>query len=443
MTAAPRFDHSASRVEGRSSPVLPVDRAALADDLRQRVFPAAVSRDVAPRIGAEVEIIPAYSATGRPLPLEGQDASTLAILRVAGAAAGWRERRSSKANVPEIEMPDGGRITFEPGGQIEISSAPDPSLSALVGRLRATVRAIAEAAPDGVELLSRGIDPRTRVEDVAPQLDADRYRRMLRHFDRIGPSGARMMRQTASFQVCVDGGDAPELTWTVLNALAPFMVAMFANSPRYAGRDTGHKSYRRHIWATLDPRRTGLLGVASDPVAEYLDFALDAPAFLLPDVNGTAAPFSYWLARGEATASDWCTHLSTLFPEVRPRGYFEVRSADVVAPEWYAVPLVVVAGLVYHRPSLDAAADLLGAPDAALLDRSGRHGLSDAVLGGKAPRLCDLALDGCVALGTEFVSAADLDTAAEYFERYTRRGLAPADDRHSEPVVIPNEVWNP
>jgi hypothetical protein len=59
------------------------------------------------------------------------------------------------------------------------------------------VQAIADAAPRGVELLSRGVDPRTRVEDVAPQLDAERYRRMLEHFDRIGPSGARMMRQTS------------------------------------------------------------------------------------------------------------------------------------------------------------------------------------------------------------------------------------------------------
>jgi glutamate--cysteine ligase len=428
VTAAPRFTRSPERAEGRSFSSAPLDRDALAADLRQRVFPSPVARGISPRIGAEVEIIPIDSATRRPLPLEGTGASTLTILRRAGAAAGWRERRSAKANVPEIELPDGGRITFEPGGQIEISSAPNASLSGLVSSLRATVNAIVGASPAGVELLSCGIDPCTRVEDVAPQLHADRYRRMLQHFERIGPSGARMMRQTASFQVCIDGGDAPERTWTALNALAPYMVAIFANSPRYGGVDTGHKSFRRHIWATLDPRRTGLLGFGRDPVDEYLDFALGAPAFLLPDVGGAAAPFGDWLARGEVTASDWCTHLSTLFPEVRPRGYFEVRSADVMAPEWYAVPLILVAGLVYHRPSLDAAADLLGAPDAALLARGGRDGLSDPELARKAPPLCDLALAGCAALGAEFVSGADLAAAAEYFDRYTRRGLSPADD---------------
>ena len=236
-----------------------------------------------------------------------------------------------------------------------------------------------------------------------------------------------MMRQTASFQVCVDGGETPALTWRVLNALAPFMVAIFANSPRYAGRDTGHRSYRRHIWATLDPRRTGLLGLDGDPVEEYLRFALGAPAFLMPDIGGASATFGHWLSRG-ATASDWCLHLSTLFPEVRPRGYFELRSADVVAPEWYAAPLVLVAGLVYHRPALAAADALLGRPDPALLARSGRLGLADKTLAATAPLLCDLALEGCSALGETFVDGNDLAAAAEYFDRYTRRGRSPSDD---------------
>jgi glutamate--cysteine ligase len=405
-----------------------LDRDALADDLRQRIFPSPSAADHVPRIGAEVEVIPVDAATRRPIPLDGVGRTTLAILGAAGAAAGWRVRRSAKADVPEIELPDGGRITFEPGGQIEISSAPNVSLSALATSLRATVRTIAAAAAPGVELLSLGIDPSTPVEDVRPQLDADRYRRMLLHFDRIGPSGARMMRQTASFQVCVDGGENPGMTWQVLNALAPYMVAIFASSSQYAGAETGHRSFRRHVWGTLDPRRTGLLGIQRDPIAEYLEFALDAPAFLLPDVDGRAAPFRYWLERGTCSAADWCTHLTTLFPEVRPRGYFELRSADAVAPEWYAVPLVFVAGLVYHSPTLDVVADRLGAPDPSLLVRSGRAGLSDPAIARVAPELCDLALAGCTSLGAAFADDAATAAAAEYFDRYTRRGRSPADD---------------
>jgi glutamate--cysteine ligase len=279
-----------------------------------------------------------------------------------------------------------------------------------------------------VQLLSCGIDPRTPIDDVAPQLNAERYRRMLRHFDTIGPSGARMMRQTASFQVCVDGGATPERTWRVLNALAPYMVAIFANSARYAGRETGHRSFRSHVWRSLDPKRTGLLGLQDDVVDEYVTFALGAPAFLMPDIGDSTATLGDWLARGGVTLEDWRLHLSTLFPEVRPRGYFELRSADVVSPEWYAAPLVFVAGLVYHRPNLEAATDVLGSPDAELLVRAGRDGLADPTLRATAPTLCDMALEGCTALGDEFVEQRDLDRAAEFFDRYTRRGLSPADE---------------
>ena len=403
-----------------------LDREALYNDLRDRVFPSSATGDAIPRLGAEVEIIPVDAASGRPLPLEAGTTSTLEILRRAGDPLGWRERRSAKANVPEIELPDGGRITFEPGGQIEISSAPNASASGLVARLREIVSAIAEAAPQTVRLLSAGVDPNTRVEDVEPQLNADRYRRMLQHFDRIGPSGARMMRQTASIQICVDAGETPAVTWRVLNALAPYMVSIFANSSRYAGVDTGYKSYRRHIWATLDPRRTGVLGFGDDPIEEYLDFALGAPAFLLPDVNGVSATFGHWMSR-DVSETDWCTHLTTLFPEVRPRGYFELRSADVVAPEWYAAPIAFVAGLVYHKPTLEAASELI-TPDRGLLARSGRCGLTDPAIGATAIELCDLGLEGASALGTAFVAGPDLAIAAEFFERYTRRGRAPADD---------------
>jgi len=428
VTAAPRPHEAAYEEE---SPVVPtgLDERVLADDLRRRVFPAPQPPGCTPRIGAEVEVIPIDARSFRPLPLETRDGVfTLSILRRAGAGLGWCERRSTKANVPEVVFPDGGRITFEPGGQIEISAAPNASVSVLVARLHETVAAIADAASPGVELLSRGIDPRTPIDAVAPQLLAERYRRMLRHFDRIGPSGARMMRQTASFQVCVDGGENPEATWRALNALAPYMVAIFANSSRYDGRATGHRSFRSHVWRTLDPRRTGLLGRQGDVVEEYLQFALDAPAFLMPDVGGAAASFGYWLGRGATSLNDWRVHLSTLFPEVRPRGYFELRSPDVVSPEWYAAPLVLVAGLVYHRPNLDAAMDVLGAPDPDLLVRAGRNGLAEPVLGAIAPTLCDMALAGCVALGSEIVAQADLERAAEYFDRYTRRGRSPADD---------------
>jgi len=54
--------------------------------------------------------------------------------------------------------------------------------------------------------------------------------------------------------------------------------------------------------------------------------------------------------------------------------------------------------------------------------------LADPTLRARAPTLCDMALEGCAALGDDFVEQADLERTAEYFDRYTRRGLSPADE---------------
>jgi glutamate--cysteine ligase len=59
------------------------------------------------------------------------------------------------------------------------------------------------------------------------------------------------------------------------------------------------------------------------------------------------------------TLSDWADHLTTIFPEVRLKKFLEMRGAD--GGPWRrlcALPALWV-GLLYHRPSLDAAWDLV------------------------------------------------------------------------------------
>jgi hypothetical protein len=82
-----------------------------------------------------------------------------------------------------------------------------------------------------------------------------------------------------------------------------------------------------------------------------------------------------------------------------------------------------------------AAADLLGAPDLAVLDRAGREGLRDPALARVAADLVEIALEGCRGLGPGYFHPADLEQARAFFDRYTRRGRCPADDRHSAEVA--------
>jgi glutamate--cysteine ligase len=237
-----------------------------------------------------------------------------------------------------------------------------------------------------------------------------------------------MMRQTAAFQVSLDFDDEPWLRWRVLNAAAPYVVAIFSNSPIYAGKPTGYQSTRAHIWRTLDPARTGIPYDERDPVGAYLDFALAAPAILYPIIEGEHRTFAEWLARANPTEDEWQDHLSTLFPEVRPRGHLELRSADAIAPHWYAAPVALAAGILYHPGALLASADLLGSPDLGLLERAGRCGLRDPQIARTAIDLFEVALQGCHGLGSRYFHPSDIEQATAFFERYTRHGRSPADD---------------
>ena len=272
-----------------------------------------------------------------------------------------------------------------------------------------------------------GVDPYNDISGIPLQLHRARYEFMTRYFDSIGPSGIKMMRQTAALQLNVDAGRAPHARWNLLNALAPYVTAIFANSSRYAGDTTGYKSYRAQIWRELDESRTGLPVDAGNPENRYLDFALGAGAMMRTDIDGYDS-FEAWVCDGDATLEDWELHLSTLFPEVRPRKYFELRSCDSIAPEWLAAPIAFVAGLVYDDDAAQSAASLLTDVSAPSLEVAGKEGVSDERIRDIAIQLADVGLAGCEKLGQEYITPSDIEVAAEFFEQYTRQGRSPGDD---------------
>src|SRR5262249_8278686 len=143
-----------------------------------------------------------------------------------------------------------------------------------------------------------------------------RYRAMQKVFDETGPDGRRMMRLTASLQICVDllPGAAGREQWLVANLAGPPLVAVLANPTGIDGRPAGLPGARTRIWQGVDPRRTGYDGRHLDPVdpiGAYAAFAAAAPRLPIPE------------------AADPSYHLTTLFPPVRPRGgYLEVRYLD-------------------------------------------------------------------------------------------------------------------
>jgi glutamate--cysteine ligase len=366
----------------------------------------------------ELELIPVHKSTRtRALAQNDARASTADVLSRVGLREGWHEE-SNGEDPPSWKLADGAHISFEPGGQLEISSAPAPTASQVIDSTQALVKIMREAMSNvGIELLARGVDPFNDIEAVPLQLHRDRYANMTRYFDSIGPSGVQMMRQTAALQINLERGGDPKSRWRLLNGLAPIVVALFANSKQYAGKPTGWASYRAQLWRTLDPSRTGIIYDEAHHVERYLGFALDAIAMRGGKDRTGYRPFRDWMSEPAISREDWLFHLSTLFPEVRPKEFFELRSADTIEPDALAAPVVFVTGLVYDDEIAHRAAELIGAPSEKMLERAGRLGLVDPEIKRIASKLVVLALDGGRRLGGDYIKRQHLEAAYQYFAR--------------------------
>jgi glutamate--cysteine ligase len=386
------------------------------------------------RIGLEIEMLALQAGSGAHCPLQaaGDDApSTLRLVRAYGAAHRWHERRSSKG-APYFELPNGWTLTFEPGGQLELCTAPAHDIGSLLGEARRLVTALRDSAAErGIDLACIGIDPHNDASAVPLQVCSERYVKMTEYFERLGPSGVRMMRQTAATQVSLDGGCDPAARWRLLSDASPYLTSLFANSRRYAREETGFQSFRQRCWRLLDPSRTGVPHPALPPCEAYTRFALEAVDMTRtsPDEPGGYRPFMEWVSSGEWSEAQWESHLTTLFPEVRPRGHLEVRSIDALPPELLGVPVVLLAGLAYDDVTSAEARALLGAADEDMLNRAARCGLHDPQIAETALTLARLALRGARAMGERVVGGEELERAGAFVDEWSARGRSPADAR--------------
>jgi len=310
-----------------------------------------------PRVGVELEWL------SHPI----NDPST----RVAPAAIA--------AALASVRLPNGSATTIEPGGQVELSSAPHATLDALLSAVTedaALLRAALRRA--GIDTVAAPIDHARPPERV---VDSGRYRAMEAYFDAIGPDGRVMMCNTASMQVNVDAGGDTASAWRAANVAASVAGALGD------GR-------RRDVWNAIDPTRCA--PVVGDDVAEaWAAYALAARVMFIRAAGDDCVPvldgmtLADWLTDGHAlgwpTVDDVIEHLTTLFPPVRPRGFFEVRTIDVCDDaDWPALASITAAVVLdgaAARDVADAGDDLTVDSLIAIARRAlARLGVSSAVL---------------------------------------------------------------
>ena len=393
--------------------------------------------------GIEVEAFPVLiddqGPAGRLRLLEGGPNVIDVVTGVAESSSHILERRNTKL---EFATAAGGRITFEPGAQIEHSSAPQPSSVGVRREMTAVWDELRDAFWERrVCLLSLGVDPWNEPGDIPQQLTLGRYLAMDTYFAERGPAGATMMRNTCAVQVNLDAGNGETRRerWLVANLLSPFLTAMFATSP-----GPGAQSRRAAAWQQMDPTRTGFPAWEAtydvDPIRDTVDRAMSADVMFITR-NGETTPgrvgwtFAAWLRdghprAGRPTVEDLETHLTTLFTEVRPRnGVLELRGIDGLPQAWWHVPLVVAGALLYSERIRGQAIELLEGFTSRLGDvwhLAAASGLGDPEIGPVAARIANLALEAASHDPACF-DPVDVAVAEAYFEEFTLRGTSPAD----------------
>lgn len=303
-----------------------------------------------------------------------------------------------------------GRLTLEPGGQIEFSGAHRRSLVAIERELRGflgQLSAIGEGK--GIVFIASGFDP---VRSIADQswIAKRRYEIMRPYLKTRGRRAWDMMTRTAATQVNLDYRDLEDLArkFALANRLAPIAAAIFANSPFQEGKLSGYKSTRYAAWLETDPDRTGPFPLALDDgfsIPRFIDEVSAVPMFFVRRdgqyIDYSGHSFGEFLGHCSCPETpifqDFTDHLSTIFTEARLKPHVEQRSIDSGSLEMVTAALAFWKGLMYDAEALDGALKLLPRmkrEEFLELQREvARHGLDAKLRGDPVIKLAEASID--------------------------------------------------
>ena len=387
------------------------------------------------RVGTEHEKFGLHRQDLRPVAYEGPG-GIRELLEAIAERDGW-QRFYEGSHLVALEKEGSGSITLEPGCQVELSGVPLRSTFETCDEFHRHLGLVREVSePRGLVWLGLGMQPFCGVEEM-PRVPKQRYAIMREYLPRRGELALEMMHCTATVQANFDYADEADMVAKMRTALSVTSIvsAIFANSSLSRGKPNGFVSRRMHVWTRTDPDRTGLLPFAFDEdfgYEAYARWALSVPMFFIyrDGVYRPAAGMTFreFVERGfegeRPTLMDFDLHLTTLFPEVRLKGFIEVRGADAVPPGLTCAVPALWKGLLYDRTAAEEARELVRGWDARTREEAhhavAREGLR-ARVGGRP--MLELARD--------LVGIADRGLAriSEGGERDERRFLDPVREQ--------------
>lgn len=326
-------------------------------------------------------------------------------------------------------LPHGSTVTVEPGGQVEVVTAPAQPWWTSLDALRVDGAQVREAlALAGIGALGAGADP---FREPVRTLSKPRYDAMERYFDEWSPAGRIMMTGTASIQINVDNGDEDTIgrRWALAHHIGPAVAAAFACSPSRT-----HRSARLAAWDAIDPSRTRPVLSGGDLAADWAAYVLAARVMLLHESDDqctavkTPITFAEWIESGidgrRPTEADLAYHCTTLFPPVRPRGWLELRWLDSLPAGLAEVGIAAIVALLTDDEAGDRAAHA-SAPVRGRWSDAARFGPADPELASAAVTMLGDAAEALDRSGAPSMYAEAVEDAAA---RWPGRRRCPADD---------------
>jgi glutamate--cysteine ligase len=405
-------------------------------------------------IGAEHEKFAFHRKDLSPVAWDGEDGIRALLEGI--AERGWTPVEEEGNLIALVR--GGASVTLEPAGQFELSGDTLRDVHAACAETEShLVEAKAVGDKLGIGFSGIGYTPTWRREDM-PLMPKGRYGVMRRYMPTRGKLGLDMMLRTCTIQSNLDFSSESDmaLKFRASLALQPVATALMANSPFVEGRLTGLLSNRAQVWTDTDPDRTGMLDFVFEDgfgFERYAQYALDVPMYFVKrdgryiDVAGRS--FRDFIEGrlpelpGDcAGIKDWAEHITTIFPEVRLKGFLEMRGADAGPLSRICGLQALWAGLLYDDAALQAAWDLCRdwsiEAHTGLRGDAARLGLK-AEVGGR--RVRDIAMD-LVAIAAEGLKARARLNGAGQDERIYLEELAQIAESGITPAEQMIDLYN-
>lgn len=251
-------------------------------------------------------------------------------------------------------------LSLEPSAQLEISAGPAHTVKALFDAVSAfdahVARALERLGIDA-ELVAAGYNPFVISPLDLELIPKERYRDMDRYLSRRGRYARDMMRCTASTQVSLDyesEQDAARI-YRMATLLGPVFAFLFDNAPVFRGMASAGMA-RSRIWHHVDVDRCGIVPGSLEGLTfeDYILWVSSVKPILFTDEHHvTCATGDRYtrdiMSERPLTRSELLHLLSMVFPNVRLKGFVELREMDSLPPRLAAACTSFTGALFYDK----------------------------------------------------------------------------------------------